>query len=96
MANRHVTKIRSIPKMDMLKEDLKIIDRYSSPLSYIHHKCLMEIFELEQEQALLEIELQLNKLNTDGKIGFIKQNFNSWWRYYFTDEMDVSEDTRLN
>jgi hypothetical protein len=56
----------------------------------------MEIFELQKGKELLEMELQLNKLNTDGKIGFIKQNFHASWRYYFTDEMDVDEDTRLN
>ena len=96
MANRHISKIRSMPKMDNSKKLLKLEERYSSKRSYIVDKCLMEIFELKKEQELLEIKLQLNKLNTDGKIGFIKQNFNAYWRYYFTDEMDVSEDTRLN
>ena len=96
MANRHISKIRSMPKMDNSKKILKLEERYSSNRSYILDKCLMEIFELQKGKELLEMELQLNKLNTDGKIGFIKQNFNSWWRYYFTDEMDVSEDTRLN
>ena len=84
MANRHVTIIQSNPKMDMLKKDLKSIDRCSSPLLYVHQKCLMEIFELEQEQALLEIELQFNKLNMKGKKDFLKQNFHASWRNYFT------------
>ena len=96
MANRHISKIRSIPKMDNSKKLLKLEERYSSNRSYILDKCLMEIFELKKEQELLEIKLQLNKLNTDVKKEFIKQIFNSWWKYYFTDEMDVDEDTRLN
>ena len=96
MANRHFSKIRSMPKMNNSKKLLKLEERYLSNRSYILDKCLMEIFELKKGKELLEMELQLNKLNADVKKEFIKHNFNSCWKYYFTDEMDVSEDTRLN
>jgi hypothetical protein len=91
MANQHTKKLSFMPK-----RYLKFDERYKSKRSLIFENCMMDILELEKGKELLEMELQLNKLNTDVKKEFIKQNFNSWWKYYFTDEMDVDEDTRLN